>query len=537
VARIAEAYHVTPEAFVMEAILPAQGRAETTPTHYLNNFWRRTSSGLNGITSVASEWVDTLQVLTSCDTLRYTTMLTWSKVIAVYGLLRINKAWCPQCNEERHQAGQVVYEQLLWALSGVEICPQHQQHLVNKCPHCQKTLPFLARGSRPGYCSCCAGWLGSVHSEDGKSVELGTTEEYIQQRWIAEAVGELLEAAPRLPISPPKSQIASMIKYCVEHYTRGNFNGLGRLLGKCEQQPWAYVQRGQVPYFNTLLQMCSVLAIRPVEFLTASTLTTPSPLQLLVSQLPRVSYRKGKPMTREDIEGMRQALEAILAHDFQPPLDPLFVAQLLGCHARTIRKHCSAQYQALVMRYKPSFATITSRERLRESLEKALESDEIKPLETVAGELRCNTNVLRKYFPNLSQAVVRRFRTRIDHDRIQTGFQEVLASSAPVPSVSVLARQMGYNYWTVRSAFPDLCQRVTTRRYTEQKQQYENKMIAICAKVRLVMETLHKEGRYPSVYRVGNLLGDPHIIRRNKMILETWHRVLEELGYREKSLG
>lgn len=536
VARLAEAYQVTPKEFVLEAMLSALGWAGTPPNSDMQNFWKRTSSSLNGVTSVASKWVDTLQAMTSCATLRYTTMLTWSNVLAVHGLLRPSKAWCPQCYEERRQAGKVVYEPLLWALTGVEICSQHQRHLVSTCPYCQKPLPFLAQGSRPGYCSRCAGWLGSALSEDGESVSLGTPKEYTRQKWIAEVVGELLEAAPKLPISPPKSQIATMMKHCVEQYTLGNTSSFGRLLGITVTLPWQYIQLGQVPSFNIFLQICSTLAIKPWEFLTASALTAPSPLHMMMSQLPKVSYSERKLMTREDLECLRQALETILAQDFQFPLNLVYVAQRLGCSLSTIRRHCPAQYQALAMRYKPVYATNTSHDRLQEALERALESDEVKPLESIAEELRCTTKVLRKYFPDLSQAVVRRVRNRIDHTRIQHCLQEVLASSAPVPSLNDLARQLGYNPSTIRRAFPGLCQQARARRRAEQKHQYENRMILICAKVRQVMETLHREGTYPSAYKVANLLGDPHIIRQEKL-RDTWRGMLEELGYREKRLG
>jgi AraC-like DNA-binding protein len=322
-----------------------------------------------------------------------------------------------------------------------------------------------------------------------------------------------------------------MMKHCVEHYARGNMRGFGRLLGITAILPWEYIQQGRVPSLNNLLRICSGLAIRPLEFLTASSLTTNSALDLVMSQLPQVSLRKGKPVTREEIECLRHALEAILAQDFHPPLNPLFLAQHLGCSVGTLRKHCPEQFQELMMRFRPNFTTGTSRERLREALEKALKIDEVKPLEAIAKEARCNTSTLRKYFPDLSQEVVNRFRNRINHDRVKYRLQEVLASNEPIPSVAALARQMGYRRTTIQAAFPDLCKELENRRRTELKKQHENRISTACVKVRQAVLTLHQQGVYPSAQQVASLLGDPHIVREKK-VLETWHTMLEELGYR-----
>lgn len=327
------------------------------------------------------------------------------------------------------------------------------------------------------------------------------------------------------------------MQYCVEHYARGNARGFGRLLGIAEYQPWQYIQQGKVPFFNTLLRICYVLAIRPLEFLTASTLTAPNPLQLLMGQMPKIYCSRGIPVTREDSEIIRQALETILAQDFQPPLQPQFVAQQLGCSVSTMRKHCPEQYQALSLRFRPVFATSTSRERLQEALEKALEGDEIKSLDTIAQEERCNPSVLRKYFPDLYQAAVTRVRNRIDHERIQRRFQEVLEGDAPVPSVSEFARQVGYHHTMIRLAYPDLCHELQTRRYTERKQQYENMVPPLCARVRKATITLHSEGTYPSAKKVADLLGVDQNIIRGRKVLETWQAMLGELGYREQQLG
>jgi hypothetical protein len=105
-------HHVAPKTLINYEILPWQGKAAADLPQYarVHTFWNSNALRLNGTTSVAHEWVKTLQTLTGCHNLRYLTMLTWSKVIAVNRVLRQSKAWCPQCYQDRQQAGQIIYE-------------------------------------------------------------------------------------------------------------------------------------------------------------------------------------------------------------------------------------------------------------------------------------------------------------------------------------------------------------------------------------------------------------------------------------------
>ncbi len=183
-----------------------------------------------------------------------------------------------------------------------------------------------------------------------------------------------------------------------------------------------------------------------------------------------------------------------------------------------------------MLRFKPNFASDEYREKLQEALEKALDSDEVKPLVAIARELRCSSNSLRKYFPDLCQAVTRRFRNRIDHNRIQYRLQEVLASSEPVPSVTELARQMGYDRTTIQAAFPALCKEVSARHFAEQNIQHKNRIITTCEKVRHAVVILHQQGVYPSVKKVTKQLGNSHVLREIEM-QETYRDMLGQLGY------
>ena len=137
-----------------------------------------------------------------------------------------------------------------------------------------------------------------------------------------------------------------------------------------------------------------------------------------------------------------------------------------------------------------------------------LASSEPVPLMDVARQTGCDTSTLCKYFPDLCQAVVMRYRKRFDNEQVQQRLQEVLTSNEEVPSVSELARQMGYGVDTIWAHCTDLCKQISARYRAQQR----------------------KQGIYPSSRRVSERLNNRHILRMIEGH-EAWHLMLEELGY------
>jgi hypothetical protein len=80
---------------------------------------------LNGLGAIAKDWIEVLQTLTQRSDLRCLTMLRWSNVLSEHSLSRSIHAWCPLCYQAERNSGGVVYDQLLWSLVTVEVCPRH----------------------------------------------------------------------------------------------------------------------------------------------------------------------------------------------------------------------------------------------------------------------------------------------------------------------------------------------------------------------------------------------------------------------------
>ena len=526
-ARLAEMHCVTPRNLIVREILPAQSQPGAILVY--DQFWAGQALTLNSLTPVTKQWVEVLQSFTLCDNLRFLTMLTWSDVIGVLKLVRRNRAWCPACYEEWWQNHHVVYEPLLWALVSVTTCLKHRQPLVTLCPQCHKSLPFLTQVTRPGYCSHCGLWLGNAFLPQTMETPSNDREELKHQHWAAKVVGELLGGASRLSAPPGKEQIATMMSLCIEHYAKGNISALARLVKLNGKALWAYNRGTDVPNFDSLMRLCSSLSITPLEFLTAKALPNRRIPQLVVDNLPVVSPGKRRPVSTDDVQRTRRALESVLAEERDPPPNLTEAAKSIGYSAITIRRHCPDLCKRISARYRRQW-TEEEYHRMEQELENALKSDERVSLSAVAQQFGCESRVLRKRFPNLCRAVVTRYRERFDYEQVQRRLQDVLTSDGGTPSVGELARQMGYGCHIFRANFPDLCNQVTERRSTARRRQHDERMATHCNEIRQVAFHLHGQGTYPSAKQVTKQQSYPQAIRTREGH-EAWRLILEELGY------
>ncbi|HEU5378831.1 MAG TPA: TniQ family protein [Ktedonobacteraceae bacterium] len=532
VARLAATHQVTLKALINLEILPWQEKVEPTSLSYarVKAFWNTRALRLNGTTTVACEWVETMQALTECDNLRFLTMLSWSEV-AGERVPRQRKAWCPRCYQIWHQeAEQAIYKPLLWTLNGVDLCLRHQQPLVTVCPHCHISPAVLSPHARPGYCSHCTRWLGVTGTEGNDTAYSSNANQWQQQYWKTKAVGELLAGASAIPSPPSKSQVAKMLGCCIDKYTPGNPNLLARILGFHPQYMWSYLNKGRVPSFDMFLQICFELAIPPLEFFTASTLPSINPSWFVIEHLPVVSRGKKKRITAEDKEKLRQALELVLAEDIRPR--PLLqdVAQRLGYDVTTLYRHFPKQSKAIAARYRGRSTRNVDPSLIQQTLEAALKAKKPVPLVNLAKQIGCSTATLRRHCPALCQAVVERYRSQFDYDWIEQQLQYVIASKEPIPSLAALARQLKCTPEILSYQFPDLCVQITARRQIELREHHEARINRIQAEVRQAVMVIHQQGRYPSARQVAKLLSIPQDIRSNEA-RETWHIMVAALGY------
>lgn len=138
-ARLAAAHCVFPATLIEQIMLPRLG------VRFFRKRDGRGSHLVNATGVPASVTYQCLESLTARSDLRMLTLVTWSNVIGILGLLRNTKAWCPGCYEEWARADTVIYEPLLWAFKAVTVCVRHQGCLREVCPYhdCAKSQPPL----------------------------------------------------------------------------------------------------------------------------------------------------------------------------------------------------------------------------------------------------------------------------------------------------------------------------------------------------------------------------------------------------------
>ena len=295
-----------------------------------------------------------------------------------------------------------------------------------------------------------------------------------------------------------------------------------------------YVQQRRMPTFDSFIQLCYGLSVKPLEFLSASHIPPQKIPHFVLDSLPVRAQTKGKPVTENDIGFMRQALKTVLEIDKENPFPfPSLrqIAKQIGFYPATLRKHCPDLTQAVVKRYRQSWTEDEAYARMLQALENALVTDKSMPLQEVANQLGCTTSVLYEHLPNLSRAVVERYQgERLNKEQVQQQLQAILNTDKKLPSIKETARRLGYKISYFEKNFPEYCQEIASRRRADRKKQREERAEFTHTVIHQAVKELHQQGVYPSSERVAKQLNNLHILRPKEARM-VWIRALEEFGY------
>jgi hypothetical protein len=328
--RLAEAHSVQPSTLLRKEIYPLLNRTYLYQDGRLGSTFAMDSARLNGIAKTTTGLlVQALEQLTLRSDLRFLTMLTFVEVLSQRNLVRRRRAWCPVCYQEWRETGHLIYEPLLWALESVGRCPWHNEPLHLRCPNpaCAHTQYPLALRGQPGHCMSCGQWLGSTSQGEAESPTT-SEDEWAWQRWVANAVGELLSAAPGFSTQPTRETLAMMITTYVDEKAGGNMHMLARQLRVAFSTVWQWQYGQKTPQLGTLVQTCAHLGISPLDFLTGNIRKASTP-QRHVPPCEPLPPKKSKSLSRRmDTRKLQAALEAALQED--PPPSMKGVGRRLG---------------------------------------------------------------------------------------------------------------------------------------------------------------------------------------------------------------
>lgn len=458
IARLAEAHAVTVGNMLVDANLfrdmvksplsvPQGGNPRRSP---VSTCWSKFRT-LNGMRGIASTWIDAFERATLRQDLSALTLLPFKEVLSEKCLLRRVRAWCSICYEERRITQSPLYDALLWTFKAVTACPRHQQPLEETCPHCSRWQPLLAAFTRPGYCSRCCMWLGSMGAKKGSN-PISPRTSAADALWVGKAVGELLAAMQDQPPRSLKEHFRQNLWTCIDHLARGNQLAFGHFIQTSGTLVRNWVSGRCVPRLDSLLSMCYHLQISPRILLTGAIADGSKDWESRKSSAILRHQRVVAPLRRSAT--VREALKEALYED--PPPRLIDVVHRLG-------------YRGVDRLYR-------------------------------VGSDLCKQITARHLQAKRSRGQKKPATERIsDKHTMKKALERSLAMAWPL-SVYHLAATLGYtNGWTLYHAFPDLCQAINTKR-AEQRRVHLNG-------IRRVLETALKEDPPPTLTEVSRRVG------------------------------
>jgi len=337
ISRLAYEHCVAVKDLVVRELLPLFGREYLLSKEDNNRsaFWKD-ASAINSLNPSTFDWVHLLMSLTLQQGCYFLTMLPWAQVLSPRNLIRRKKAWCPLCYVEWRRHNLRLYEPLIWSLEVVTVCKYHQCPLEMRCPHCNRDSFFLAPYARPGYCSYCELWLGEV-SEQGFKCSV-VDDEYRWQYWIAGEVGGMLAAAPHVDASLQKEKFAEVVEMCLDE-AYGNVSAVSRKLRVSRRTIRDWRQGAQVPQLDTLLRLCSILEISPLQVFSPDCRSVRASKGNGVGTAVNLSQRAKKFYRVLDVEKIKGKLIAELQQEKEPPAPMSEVAKCLGYDQSFLYKH------------------------------------------------------------------------------------------------------------------------------------------------------------------------------------------------------
>ncbi len=236
-------------------------------------------------------------------------------------------------------------------LEVVTVCIHHNCYLNTQCvnPKCKRHLSVLAPRARPGYCDYCGYWLGELLEQTAG--ELPSEEEQKWQKWVVEAVGELLAAAPSLSKSPQSEIFAEAVTKQLMNTFGGNVSALAGRLQVSRRSIRDWVKGVQVPQLDSLLRFCYLARVSPL-YLFDKGATGADSARIGITASSELKQKTKKHYRAFHAEQVRSALEAELLTENDSPQPMSVVARRLNYDQSFLCKHFPDLCRAISARFR-----------------------------------------------------------------------------------------------------------------------------------------------------------------------------------------
>ncbi len=332
ISRLAATHNISVLSLVKSEILPLLPRNSNESRNFQSVIYGPYARALNGLEKMAKHWRVTLEALTLREDLILLSMSRWCEVFTPIGVIRSERAWCPECYEQWRAEGAKLFEPLIWFIKPVLVCIHHKNPLVTRCPHCSKSLPVLSSHYRVGYCSKCMKWLGGPNSSADFMDNSYRNEEIEWQQWIAKNLGELL-AIPTDVLPHGKGRIADVLRTLVNKAPRKSVCGFAEWLRVPEVSLRFWCTNRATPRLTALLYICRRLEVNLTDFLLKDNVASEINFS---SAKAEIIYEK-RLRTQRDEETIKKTLEATITSTEMPPPSVLSMASQLGIDAWSLR--------------------------------------------------------------------------------------------------------------------------------------------------------------------------------------------------------
>ena len=422
-------------------------------------------NAINGVNEGARNWVSALETFTLRDNLQLLTLLPFASLLATPFLIRQERAWCPRCYESQTAQGQDVYEQLVWCLQSVVVCPLHKAPLETSCPACHRGLRPLCAVSRPGFCSRCHQWLGFPRPSTPETLSTD------YQAWVAQQFGQLLEIAPHAqPVG--KENIQKILVRYVASFAEGSRVTIAESAGCCRSSFYNWYNGASTARVDLLLRMCHELRI-PLTSLVTGIVAEPEAAARGETAM-QARRRRGVAPQRTP-EQIKEVLR--LATKEQPAPSIREVAERLGYSTPTQLYGADKDMCKVIVRnfnksgrnhwWRRRGAKSVDESAIQKALEESLSREIPVPVYRSAKAFGFETHSpLTTRFPDLCRAIqAKRVAIQLARrSRVGSALKAALNEDPPPPLEQVASR-LGYaTGHSMRAWEPRLCARLIARR-------------------------------------------------------------------------
>lgn len=304
---------------------------------------------LNGACGTTIRAVDALEGMTRLQGLGALSLLPWQALVSSVNSLAKTQQWCPLCLNDWRSRGVPAHYPLLWCLTTVRWCEEHQRRLASRCPNprCGSSIELAAP---PGHCRHCRTWLGhGVETQSGRDDPDEDTD-----RWFTQATARMLDRGQRPGGVPSSEHMRRVFTWLFEDVGGGRWDHFRARMGLSPDILFRWRTGKGRPSLDMFLTFCRRLNVEPDDLLDVSTFRR---LDVnAVRSAPRRAMRAAPRMRNRhvDVRPVREALEQALETDLAVARPLEQVAKDIGVGSQLIRYHFPELARAISVRWRKS---------------------------------------------------------------------------------------------------------------------------------------------------------------------------------------